>query len=131
MGYGAHSKTVAQVDPTNPSFVSIGQDPSAPGALAGIGKTGTVTFSKPYMMFRVTLDTQKQSFICDANFSGAEIQCLSDAGGFFRKTNTGIGIYVFKSAGSNTISFRNNTGAANILQIIALDGRITSSTDWT
>lgn len=116
---------------TNNTFVGSGQTPTLAGALAGINQSSTATFGSTAMLFMVTLGTEGNSILCQGSYASSAISSISDPGNFFLSIDSGIGIYIHKVANSFVVTFKNRTGAADIILVQAINAPITSATVWS
>lgn len=115
---------------TNNTFVGSGQTPTLPGVSAGVGQIATCTFGTNAMLFMITLGNGGQYMLCGTSYGASVISSIDDPGNLFTSNPSGPGLYVFKSANSNTVSFKNLTGAPDVILVQAINSPITSATPW-
>jgi len=64
------------------------------------------------------------------DYASATITALSDRGNLLLESDAGTGVYVSKSAGSATVSFKNRMGTSKVIEIRALTNQLSSITGW-
>ena len=128
---GAAGGSSAPNNPTNNSFVGSGQTPTLVGATAGAGQTATCTFGTKYIAFTVSLGNEGSGFECRTTYADSVISAIDDPNNLFTNSPTGSGIYVFKSANSEVVSFRNLTGSSDVILVQAINSPITAATVWS
>jgi hypothetical protein len=115
---------------TNASFVSSVGAASTFATSANL-TTATCTFASPQLMFNVQVQVADgTAFTVACNYASTAISAPSDPSGIFLPSDSGTGIYVFKSATSGTISFKNRTGSSQTIGVQALAGNFSSTTAW-
>jgi hypothetical protein len=72
-----------------------------------------------------------QSISLHTSFASAEVTAVSDPSGLFLPTDAGVGIYVFKSAGSGFIGFKNRMGASVTIEVKSLTARVVGTSSWS
>lgn len=128
---GAAGGASAPNNVTNNSFVGSGQTPALAGASAGNLQSSSCIFGTTAMLFMVTLTNESNSILCQAGYASSAISAISDPGNFFRSSDSGIGIYISKASNSFSMSFKNRTGASNVILVQAINAPITSATAWS
>lgn len=126
---GTSGSSIAPNDPTNPTFVGSGQTPSDPGATANNLESCTATFSRNAIWFFVEVDTG-EAVLCYASYITAVITAISDPSGIFLSSDAGVGIYISKSANSDTLTFKNRLGGSHEILVQAVNALITATTPW-
>lgn len=127
---GTAGGSSAPNNPTNHTFVGSGQTPTLAGASAANGQTSTATFSTTAMIFMITLGTEGQYILCGTSYGSNHISAIDDPGSLFLNSDSGIGLYIFKSSNSFTVSFKNRTGASDIITVQSINSAVTSATVW-
>lgn len=115
---------------TNASFVS-GITASSAGASAGNGQTATATFDSDSLLFVIEVGTERQSLLVHTSYASDLISFVSDLGALGLISDAGAGIYVSKSASSNTVSIKNRMGGSRTIRVRAIGADISSATAWT
>lgn len=64
------------------------------------------------------------------DYNSATITALSDRGNLLLEADAGTGVFVSKSAGSASVSFKNRTGLAKVIEIRALTNQLSLITGW-
>lgn len=117
-------------DVTNNSFIEAGitgtlAAPSVPdlqSCSASFTNTNAIVFS-------IALNTG-ESLICSASYKNAAITVLNDVDGLFLPTDAGTGIYIAKTAGSASLTFKNRMGGARNIEIKTITTNFSSITNW-
>lgn len=118
-------------NPSNASFVTSGQMPASQGAIAQNGQSASCTFGSDLISFTILLENEREGISCQVSYALTEISAPNDPGNLFLTSDSGVGIYVHKNAASNVLTFKNRTGAANRISILAsYYSSITAATPW-
>lgn len=65
------------------------------------------------------------------DYNSSTITALSDRGNYLLESDAGTGVYVTKSAGSASVTFKNRMGGARVIEIRALTNQLSSVTAWS
>ena len=118
-------------DATNASFVRGAVVPESTTAFVNVGDglacSASFTGSKAIHIV-VAVDDVNMYLVTDYNSS--TITALSDKGNLLLESDAGTGVYVSKSAGSATVTFKNRTGGSKIYEIRAMTNQLSSITGW-
>jgi hypothetical protein len=118
---------IRQADTTNPTFFASTISSAAPQPVLN-GQTASVTCAGD--SFKLTIEIENDTFLqADCHYAHTRISFPSDSSNYALLTDSGVGIYVFKSANSRTISVKNRLGTTVNMRIRILSG-ITSTTAW-
>ena len=118
-------------DATNASFVRAAV---VPESTAFVTVPHLHTCSASFVgskAMHIIVSADNHSIYLMADYGSAEISALTDKQNLFRETDTGNGIYIYKSANSATINFKSRiSGGGAVIEIRALTNQITNVTGW-
>lgn len=105
--------------------------PTAPHNVLNLQST-TLTFDVNYSpSYRITLAIANHpAMLVECCRHTAEITILSDQENLYLETDAGTGIYITKSAVSNTVTIKNRLGSTHNIFVLIERGLLTSATAW-
>ena len=106
------------VVPESTAFVSVADGLSCSASFTGSKAIHIVVAVANEMLYLVT------------DYASATITALSDRGNLLLEADSGTGVYVSKSAGSASVSFKNRMGSAKVIEIRAMTNQLSSVTGW-
>lgn len=115
---------------SNLSGVS-GTAPLFSGATTADGQSCIVTFGSDAIFFIIEIGTVRRGIFCGTDYSSATINPLMDLGGLLLLVDFGVGVFVSKSANSNSVTIKNRLGASRVIRVTALSCEITTITAWS
>ena len=120
-----------QQSATNPSFVAAGIVPAATITTVPNNEQCDASFvGCDTIVFTVSAGSGR-SFICMTSYASANISAIYDPYNLFLPTFSGTGIYVYKSAASNAIGFRNLLGSSVPIEIKSLTTDLNTIIAWS
>ncbi len=118
-------------DATNASFVRsavVPEDVTAFVSVADLESCSADFTGSKAMHFVVTVDDDQ--IYCVTDYAGATITALSDRANLLLEADAGTGLYITKSAGSASITFKNRMGVSKVIEIRALTNQLSLVTAW-
>lgn len=106
------------VVPESTAFVSVNDAQSCSADFTG---------SKA-MHIVVTVDDDSMYLVTD--YAGSVITALSDRGNLLLESDAGTGVFVSKSAGDNTVTFKSRMGAPKVFEIRAMTNQLSNVVGW-
>lgn len=118
-------------DATNASFVRGAVVPESTAFVSvGNGQSCSATFGGSKAI-HVALAVDNQQVYIVTDFASNVITALSDRANLLLEADAGTGLYVSKSAGSASLTFKNRTGAPKVIEIRAMTNQLSSVTAWS
>lgn len=116
---------------TNTGFVQAGLHQSVAAVSAADGTSCSAVFGGSGAIEILVSTGAGAAMHLSSSYLSAIINAISDPGSIFLRSDAGTGIYVSKSAGSGTVTFKNRLGGASAIEIKALSNILTSIAAWS
>lgn len=114
---------------TNASYVESSITANRVWATAGNLQSSSAIFIGSSNIL-IAVSVGSDNLLLNTNPPASKITALSDPANLFLQSDAGVGIYVSKPPNSSTITFKNRTGNALQIEIMALTNTISSPTAW-
>lgn len=119
-------------DATNASFVRSAVVPESTTAFVNVNNLQSCSASfGGSKAIHIIISVANEHLYLVTDFQGSVITALSDRANLLLEADSGTGIYVAKSAGSATVTFKNRMGSAKVIEIRAMTNQLSSVTAWS
>lgn len=120
-----------ETDATNASFVRGAVVPESTAFVSvGDGQSCSATFGGSKAI-HVVLAVDNQQVYIVTDFASDVITALSDRANLLLEADAGTGVYVSKSAGSASLTFKNRMGAPKVIEVRAMTNQLSLVTAWS
>ena len=118
-------------DATNASFV---RSAVTPESVAFVSVNDSELCSADFTgskAVHIVIAVENEQLYLVTDYNAATITALSDRSNLLLESDAGTGVYVSKSAASNTVTVKSRMGSAKVIEIRALTNQLSNVTAWS